>query len=138
MRAVAIGALAFVLVRTAGTTVSTWLYDRSYDRELAALDHVPHGARLVSFGGRECVEPWAMTRLLHLPAMAMVRRHAFSNDQWVMPGAQLLTVRYKPGWPFIRDASQVVTAAPLPARGLADDRTRRSPSSRATPSTMSG
>jgi hypothetical protein len=41
--------------------------------------------------------------------MATVRRHAFSNDQWVLPGAQLLYVRYKPGWPFIRDASQVVT-----------------------------
>jgi hypothetical protein len=109
-RGIAIAALAFVLVRTGGATASMWLYDRSYDRELAALDHVPHGARLVSFSGRECVEPWAMTRLLHLPAMAVVRRHAFSNDQWTMAGAQLLTVRYKPGWPFIRDATQVVTA----------------------------
>lgn len=109
MRAVAIGALAFVLVRTTGSAVSAWLYDQRYDRELAALEHIPHGARLVSFTGRECVEPWAMTRLLHLPAMATVRRHAFSNDQWVLPGAQLLSVRYKPGWPFTRDASQVVT-----------------------------
>ena len=109
MRTVAIGALAFVLVRTAGSGISAWLYDRTYDRELAALAHIPHGARLVSFSGRECVEPWAMTRLLHLPAMATVRNHAFSNDQWALPGAQLLYVRYKPGWPFIRDASQVVT-----------------------------
>ena len=62
----------------------------AYDRELAALDHVPHGARMVSFVGRPCVEPWAMSRLLHLPGMAIVRRHAFSNDQWTMAGAQLL------------------------------------------------
>jgi len=109
-RAIAIAALGFVLVRTGGSAASMILYDRSYDRELAALDHVPHGARLVSFSGRECVEPWAMTRLLHLPAMAVVRKHAFSNDQWTMAGAQLLTVRYKPGFPFIRDATQVVTA----------------------------
>ncbi len=108
-RAIAIGALAFVLIRLGGAGLSMVLYDRSYDRELAALDHVPHGARLVSFSGRDCVEPWAMTRLLHLSAIGTVRNHAFSNDQWTMAGAQLLSVRYKPGWPFTRDASQVVT-----------------------------
>ena len=108
-RALAMAGLAFMLVRTAATTVSLWLYDQSYDRELAALDHVPRGARLVSFVGRTCREPWAMSRLLHLPGMAIVRRHAFSNDQWTMVGAQLLEVHYWAGWPFIRDASEVVT-----------------------------
>ena len=108
-QAVALAGLAFVLVRTGGTTVSTWLYDRTYDRELAALDHIPPAARMVSFVGRPCREPWAMSRLLHLPGLALVRRGAFSNDQWTMEGAQLLDVRYAPGWPFIRDPSQVVT-----------------------------
>ena len=111
-RGLVVAGLAFVLVRTAATTVSLWLYDRSYDRELAALRHVPHGARLVSFVGRNCREPWAMSRLLHLPGMAIVRRRAFSNDQWTMAGAQLLDVHYWPGWPFIRDASEVVTYRP--------------------------
>jgi hypothetical protein len=109
MRIVAIAGLAFVLVRTGGTTASIWLYDRAFDRELAALDHVPRGARMVSFVGRPCREPWAMSRLLHLPGLAIVRREAFSNDQWTMDGAQLLDVRYTAGWPFIRDPSQVVT-----------------------------
>ena len=108
-RALAVAGLAFVLVRTGGTAASMWLYDRTWDRELAALDHVPHGARLVSFVGRPCVEPWAMSRLLHLPGLAIVRQHAFSNDQWTMAGAQLLQVRYKPGWPFVRDPTQIVT-----------------------------
>ena len=111
---IAAGALAFVLVRTGGSTVSAYLYDRRYDLELAALDHVPNGARLVSFVGRQCREPWAMTRLLHLPAVALVRRRAFSNDQWTMSGAQLLDVRYRAGWPFIRDPSQVVTSRRCP------------------------
>ena len=108
-RMLAVAGLAFVLVRTAGTTISMWLYDRTFDRELAALDHVPRGARLVSFVGRRCLEPWAMSRLVHLPGLAVVRREAFSNDQWTMEGAQLLDVRYRPGWPFIRDPSQIVT-----------------------------
>jgi hypothetical protein len=110
MKAIAAVALAFVLVRTAATTVSTTLYDGRYDRELQALDHIPAGARLVSFVGRNCREPWAMSRLLHLPALATARKHAFSNDQWTMAGAQLLDVRYREGWPMMRDPSQVVTA----------------------------
>jgi hypothetical protein len=110
----ALAGLAFVLVRTGGTTVSMYLYDRSYDRELAALDHVPWGARMVSFVGRPCTEEWAMSRRLHLPAMAIVRRHAFSNDQWTMVGAQLLNVHYRQGWPYIRDPTMVVTARRCP------------------------
>ncbi|MGZ8997958.1 MAG: hypothetical protein ACXW2T_03780 [Allosphingosinicella sp.] len=102
--------IAFFAARTAATTASMWLYDRSFDRELAALDHVPAGARMVSFVGRDCVEPWAMSRLLHLPGLAISRREAFSNDQWSMVGAQLLKVRYRAGSPFLRDPSQVVTA----------------------------
>jgi hypothetical protein len=109
MRWVAAAGLAFILIRTAGTTASAWLYDREFDRQLAALDHVPRGARMVSFVGRPCVEPWAMSRLLHLPGLAVVRREAFSNDQWTMDGAQLLDVRYSAGWPFVRDPSQIVT-----------------------------
>lgn len=109
MKGIAIASLGFVLVRTGATTASMMLYDRSFDRELAALDHVPRGARLVSFVGRNCREPWAMSRLLHLPGLAVVRRHAFSNDQWTMAGAQLLSVTYRDAWPFMRDPSQVVT-----------------------------
>jgi hypothetical protein len=100
--------LLFVLGRTAGTTVSSWLYDRTYDRELAALAHVPEGSRMVSFVGRPCREGWMMSRLHHLPALAVVRREAFSNDQWGMAGAQLLSVKDIPMRYFRDDPSQVV------------------------------
>jgi hypothetical protein len=106
---IGLAGLAFFLVRTGATTWSMYLYDQRYDRELAAIDHIPRGAAVVSFAGRPCTEPWAMSRLLHLPAMAIARREAFSNDQWILAGAQLLTVNYPPGYPFLRDASQVVT-----------------------------
>ncbi len=108
LKALAVLGLAFFLVRTAGTTVSFWLYDRTYDRELAALDHVPRGARLVAFVGERCGVPWRMSRLHHVPGLAIVRREAFSNDQWVMAGAQLLRVHYREGVPFVRDPSQIV------------------------------
>ena len=109
VQGLAVAGLAFFAVRTTASTASMAIYDRIYDRELGAIAHVPRGARMVSFVGRPCREPWAMSRLLHLPGLALARRRAFSNDQWALPGAQLLQVRYRAGWPFIRDPTQVVT-----------------------------
>lgn len=109
-RNLAVLGLLFFGSRTLGSTISFWLYDREYDRNLAALDHLPRDARLVSFVGTHCVKPWTMTRLEHLPAVALVRRNAFSNDQWSMPGAQLLSATYEQGVGFRRDPSQQVVA----------------------------
>ncbi|MEG3149282.1 hypothetical protein U1769_05235 [Sphingomonas sp. ZT3P38] len=106
----AVMGLAFFLVRIGATTVSFWMYDAAYDRELKALDYVPIGAKVVSFVGSECRPPWFMTRLEHLPAIGLVRRLAYTNDQWSMAGAQLLTTRYAPARNFAHDASQIVTA----------------------------
>ncbi|HEY0130964.1 MAG TPA: hypothetical protein VGB57_06120, partial [Allosphingosinicella sp.] len=78
----------------------------------AAVDHIPRGARVVSFVGVKCGKDWAQTRIEHLPALALVRRDAFSNDQWSMSGAQLLTARFPDGGWFSRDPSQQVLARP--------------------------
>ena len=110
----AVVGLSFFLARIGGTTVSYWLYDRDYDRELKALDHLPVGARLVSFVGETCYNEWKMTRLQHLPGLATVRRLAYTNDQWSMPGAQLLTVRYRAAVPFAHDPSQITTSVQCP------------------------
>ncbi|SEJ23821.1 hypothetical protein SAMN05428950_1011556 [Sphingomonas sp. OV641] len=106
---VALLGMSFFLARTAGTAASFWLFDRDYDTELAALDKVPEGARLVSFVGTNCRNEWKMSRLEHLPAIALVRRLAYTNDQWSMPGAQLLTARYKTAGMFAHDSSEIVT-----------------------------
>lgn len=111
---IALLGLAFMLVRTAGTTTSYWMYDTAYDRELAALEKLPVGARLVSFVGETCYNQWTMTRLQHLPGMAMVRRLAYTNDQWSMPGAQMLTVRYAAAQRYAHDPSQIVTSGQCP------------------------
>lgn len=102
-------AIAFAVIRLIGTGTSFYLYDKDYDRVLAALDRVPPGAAMVSFVGRTCRESWATTRLEHLPGIAAVRRHAFSNDQWEMPGGQLLSVRAPPAGYFRYDPSEIVT-----------------------------
>jgi hypothetical protein len=70
----AIAGLAFFTARIGSNTVSFWMYDRAYDRELAAVAHIPQGARLVSFVGVRCRKDWMQSRLEHLPALALVRR----------------------------------------------------------------
>jgi hypothetical protein len=85
-----------------------WLYDRSYQREAAALDRLPEGARLVSFVGRPCAVRWYATRLEHLPGLALERKRAFSNDQWDRAEAQPLSVTYAAADGFARDPSQIV------------------------------
>jgi len=113
-RVLAVAGLAFFLVRIGATTWSYALYDKSYDRELKALDQVPVGARLLSFVGETCYNEWTMTRLQHVPGIAMVRRLAYTNDQWSMAGGQLLTVRYKQARGFSHDPSQIVTDTKCP------------------------
>jgi hypothetical protein len=107
-RQLAIAGLAFVGVRMAAETASFALYARSWRSELAALDHVPRGAKLVSFVGTPCRGEWTMARLDHLPGLAVVRREAFSNDQWSVAGAQLNRSAYAPAGRFGRDPSQIV------------------------------
>ena len=101
--------LAFTGVRLAATTWSYLLYSNSYDRVLTALDHIPAHARVVSFVGRHCYDDWAYTRMEHLPALLLERKLAYTNDQWSMAGAQLLTTRYVAADGFAHDPSQVVT-----------------------------
>lgn len=104
---VALAGLAFCIVRLVSTTASLALYDARYQHELAAIDHLPIGARVVSLVGFPCGAKWYSTRLLHLPSIALERRRAFTNDQWAMAGAQLLSVRYEAARPFTIDPSEM-------------------------------
>ncbi|HET9356031.1 MAG TPA: hypothetical protein VFO42_07700 [Sphingomicrobium sp.] len=101
-------ALALLAVRLAGTTASLALAADHQRERLAALDHVPRGARLVHLAGQMCADHWALPRNSHLGGMALVRRHAFSNEQWAIDGANLLQVRFTEAGPFRSDPSQIV------------------------------
>ncbi|WP_066798740.1 hypothetical protein [Sphingomonas soli] len=118
---VAMLGMAFFTVRIAATTWSFFLYDRSYDRELKALEHLPEGSRLLSLVGETCYNEWRMTRLQHIPGLALERKLSYTNDQWSMAGGQLLTVRYQSDRPrgdirrrFVHDPSQIVTDVQCP------------------------
>ena len=110
-RALAWLALGFYLVRIAATTASLAIASNNQSARLAALDHVPKGARLVHLVSEDCGALWALPRNTHLGAMAIVRRHAFSNDQWAVEGANLLSVHYSAAGRFRADPSQIVRPA---------------------------
>lgn len=106
---IAAAGLLFFVTRLAGTTASFLIYDRSYRDELHALDHLPQGASVLSLVVRPCGNAWTTERLDHVPALAIVRRDAFTNDQWTVDSAQGLTV-IKPGVgpDYDNDPSQLV------------------------------
>lgn len=106
-RIVTVVAVGFLGARIAAQTASFALYDQTYDQELAALDHVPRGSRIVSLVVR-CEDGWKNSRLDHLPSLAIVRKDAFTNDQWAASGAQLIRVRYHAAEPFTSDPSQLI------------------------------
>lgn len=105
---IAIGGVTFFAVRIAATTASLFIAGARHDRALAALDHVPAGARLISFTQRACGMDWSTNRMEHLSGMAVVRRRAFSNDQWDVAGAELLRVIKADAPGFVADPSQMV------------------------------
>lgn len=111
---VAMIGLAFVAARVAATTASLGIASARYTRALAALDHLPTGARVVNFTRRACGMAWSTNRMEHLGAMAMVRRQAFSNDQWDVTGAQLMTIVKRDAPALAVDPSQLVLGAPCP------------------------
>jgi hypothetical protein len=106
-RTLALAGLAFLLVRTAGTTASFAIAANHQRQQLAVLDAVPMGAPVVSLVWSPC-KGWANRRSDHLPSMVIVRREGFGNDQWPLAGSSLLTTTYpEAGW-FKGDPSGVV------------------------------
>jgi len=109
-RNLALIGLSFYLGRIALTTASLAIAANNQSARLAALDHVPRGARLVHLVSEDCASQWELPRNSHLGAMAIVRRHAFSNDQWAIEGANLLSVKFREARHFAADPSQIVRA----------------------------
>jgi hypothetical protein len=107
-RVMAVAGLAFLVVRLGGLTVSTTLYDQSWRQATTAIDHLPRHARVLALVGRSCDESWNPHKLEHVPALALVRRHAFVNDQWAFSTAQLLRVTKADAPGFVEDPSQMV------------------------------
>jgi len=107
-RTLAVLGVAFYLARLGGNTLSLAIAADDQKAQLAALNHVPMGARVGWITDeQECGHGWALPRNSHLGAMTIVRRHGFSNDQWVIEGLNLLELKYWQAGKFAADPSQI-------------------------------
>ena len=122
--AVALLGCAFIFARLAGNTASFFMADLDTREELRALDHVPRGAAVLTLASSDCTSAWELPRHWHLGALVIARKNGFSNDQWQLPGAQLLSVRYRAAGPFQDARSSLVFSSACatkldPVRGSA-------------------
>jgi len=100
--------LLFFATRTVANTISLGRAGQDQTAKLAALDHVPEGARVISLTGMTCSAYWPLLRNAHLGAMTIVRKNGFSNDQWLLEGINLLDLKYRAAGYFAADPSQLV------------------------------
>ncbi len=108
LNAVAILALLIFGVRAWQSTDRFAAFSDFQESQLKALDHVERHSRVFALVELPCLSRWESPRLEHLGAMAIVRREAFVNGQWTMPGAQLLSIAYAPAKGYAEDPTQVM------------------------------
>ena len=126
-RWVAIAGAVLLTVRLGATTAGFIAYDRSFESELAALEHVRPGSRVLNFTSVGCkLGDWRAHRLEHLSNLATPLRQAWVNSHWVIDGVNSIQVRYRPDERFYRDASEIVHPARcVDAATPLDKRSRR-------------
>lgn len=100
--------LLFVAARLLGNTISFAIGDSEIKHDLGALNNVPNGVAVLSIVGNDCNDSWRMPIHSHLGSFVITRRLGFSNDQWQLPGAQLLRVHYPAARDFAADPSETV------------------------------
>jgi hypothetical protein len=106
-RALAGGALAFLVLRMVSTGLAYAEDDREIAAYLPAIEAMPRGARVAFIAVKPCEDRWALPVLDHLGGIALARRAGFVNDQWQAPGVNPLTVHYPAARPFAADPSQL-------------------------------
>ena len=112
-------AVAAILSAMRLLTVGYSLWDRGREAEqhLAVIDAIPRGAQLLTFRTLQCGQKvWPLDWRLHLGGYALARKGAFANDQWQIPGAQLLRIHNPSLQPYMTDPSQMQTALPCGKR----------------------
>ena len=106
--ALAVLGLSFYAVRLGAVALSLKIAADDQRSKLGAIAQLPVGARVVTMVGYPCRKSWPLPRNTHIGGMVIVRRDGFSNEQWTIEGANLLTLRYREAGVFSADPSQMV------------------------------
>jgi hypothetical protein len=125
-RRVALVGCLCVGLRIAGNTLSFASADAENEAQLAALRYIPEGAPVATLVGDSCGKTWPLPRYSHLASFVILRKSGFSNDQWQLPGAQLLRVVYPAAGDFAADPSEMTIDLECKSRIIAKNKNRRS------------
>jgi hypothetical protein len=111
--------LTLAVTRTASVALAWAEKDQRVSAHLAALNKIPKGSRILALRIYDCAPPqWKNDfEYNHLADMAIVRRNAFVNTQWHVPGAQPLLPIYNQDTAFGSDPSQYVWDGPCAPPG---------------------
>jgi hypothetical protein len=108
-KGVAIAGLGLLAVRLSVTAHSFAGYDKAYRAELAALERVEPGSRVLAFVQHSCMrESWRASRSDHLASLASLYRGAWVNDNWAVPGLDMLVPKFQPAKNYAADPSSFV------------------------------
>jgi hypothetical protein len=108
-KAVAVAGLGLLAVRLSVTAHSFAGYDQAYRTELAALQRVEPGSRVLAFVQHSCMrENWRNSRSDHLASLASLYRGAWVNDNWAVPGLDMLVPKFQPAKNYAADPSSFV------------------------------
>ena len=111
-RGVALAGAMLLAVRLGTTAYGFAVYDADYRAQLAALNRVEPGAKVLALVEHTCLrESWRTPRTDHLPSLASVYRGAWTNDNWAVPGLHMLTPKFRPGRNYTADPSTFVWSA---------------------------
>ncbi|QDX27513.1 hypothetical protein FPZ54_16890 [Sphingomonas suaedae] len=101
------GALLLAL-RLGVTTISFGHYERSYNSELAAIEKIRPGSRVMNLSLVDCdIVGWRSPRTEHLANLVTPLRNAWTNAHWALPNVHMLQIRFAPG-DYARDPSHLV------------------------------
>lgn len=107
----------FLIARLALSTATYVERERILVAHLEALDAIPDRARVVTLISGPCSATWEFPWLTHVGSLAIARKHAFANNQWVSGAINPLSVHYPEAGNFASDPSEFVH----PARCVGDN-----------------
>lgn len=114
----AVLAALFFVVRIVTSTAAFALFAREQTAALGAIGAFPQGAAVLVLVNEPSADRWNNPRLSHIAGIAIARRRIFTNEQWALPGQQLVRPLHPAAAPYDRDPSQLVY--PPSAHGSTD------------------
>ena len=104
----AMAGLLFFILRLVTSTVAFALFAQGQAAASRAIAALPEGAAVLVLVNEPAADNWDNPRLGHIAGLAVARRRVFSNEQWTLPGQQLIRARHPDAAPFEGDPSQLV------------------------------